>query len=130
MTSRPPCAQLPTSGVLGQRFLQTSGHAKAIACAVLCNLVLDFSPVKKELVDRGIVTALAACIRSSDESLRLNAIWALKNLVYLADPMLKLTVKHALAAEGWKRCATRWAVRRPRGTSGGPRLTARRCARQ
>ncbi|EPS40140.1 hypothetical protein H072_6085 [Dactylellina haptotyla CBS 200.50] len=75
------------------------------ATAALCNLVMEFSPLRKKLEEKGIVKALGDLVRfgdgnvcsynknghptgefdSSKEALRLNAIWALKHLVLKQD---------------------------------------------
>jgi len=60
-------------------------------CAVLCNLVLDFSPVKTLIANDTILLSKLvrlACSSSSSE-LKSNILWALKNLLYLADPTIK-----------------------------------------
>lgn len=65
---------------------------KTAACATLCNMVLDFSSVKANLLEKGAVDLLLGLIRSMNTGLRLNAVWAMKNLLYLAEPKLKQTV--------------------------------------
>jgi hypothetical protein len=59
------------------------------ACAALCNLVLDFSPMKETVLKEGGVVRLVELIESSDADMRYNALWALKNLLYLADTHIK-----------------------------------------
>lgn len=59
------------------------------ACAALCNLVLDFSPMKETVLREGGVRRLVDLIGSADPDLRYNALWALKNLLYLADTPIK-----------------------------------------
>ncbi|KAK6329851.1 hypothetical protein TWF718_003283 [Orbilia javanica] len=75
------------------------------ATAALCNLVMEFSPLRKKLEEKGIVKTLGNFVKSDSgnvcaydrhgnsigdfdperESLRLNAIWALKHLVLRQD---------------------------------------------
>ncbi|EFA79523.1 armadillo repeat-containing protein [Heterostelium album PN500] len=70
------------------------------ATATMCNLVLDFSPMKQTAIDNGVVKKL---VEFTDEKveylLRLNSIWALKNLLYLADTPIKVTVLKELTYE-------------------------------
>lgn len=59
------------------------------ACAVLCNLVLEFSPMRKLIIDKNVLPILYNMITSNDQSIRVNALWALKNLSYQADSQTK-----------------------------------------
>ncbi len=68
------------------------------ASATLCNIVLDFSPMKKIVLEHGGVGKLVSLLGSSNEKLRLNAIWAIKNLVYQAETAVKASVIKDL---GW-----------------------------
>ncbi|KAI8810027.1 armadillo-type protein [Cladochytrium replicatum] len=77
------------------------------ACATLCNIVLDFSPMKKTVVDFGGVERLVELVgdgsaedspRSVNGNLRMNAVWALNNLLFNADLEVKQRVMSAL---GW-----------------------------
>eukprot|EP00835_Amoeboradix_gromovi_P001517 NODE_70_length_23697_cov_0.294771.p6 type:complete len:498 gc:universal NODE_70_length_23697_cov_0.294771:14714-13221(-) len=69
---------------------------KISACATLCNIVLDFSPVKDEVTENGGIEFLVALVHSPNIKLRLNAIWALKNLVYQSKTALKQRVMQCL----------------------------------
>ncbi|KAI0193625.1 armadillo repeat protein [Xylaria flabelliformis] len=51
------------------------------ATACICNLVPDFSPMRDPLVDTGVIKVLCEHAHSMNSALRLNALWALKNLV-------------------------------------------------
>ncbi|KAI0472302.1 armadillo repeat protein [Xylaria cf. heliscus] len=51
------------------------------ATACICNLVPDFSPMRDPLVDAGVLKVLCEHAHSLNSALRLNALWALKNLV-------------------------------------------------
>ncbi|KAF3919872.1 hypothetical protein ABW21_db0202371 [Orbilia brochopaga] len=82
-----------------------SVEVQIAATAALCNLVMEFSPLRKGLEEKGIVKALGKLVRFGDgnvcaynregfpvgefdsnkEALRLNAIWALKHLVLKQD---------------------------------------------
>ncbi|KAJ3060635.1 Armadillo repeat-containing protein 8, partial [Quaeritorhiza haematococci] len=102
---------------------------RTTASATLCNIVLDFSPMKKTVLENGGVEKLVQLVRrkrggeggsrhghetaqdawsggvgpehdqENDEGgLRLNAVWALKNLLYQADSDIKAKVMREL---GW-----------------------------
>lgn len=75
------------------------------ACAALCNLVLDFSPMKEAVLREGGVSRLVQLTGSPDPELRGNALWALKNLLYLADTPIKLATMEQLTFERLARLA-------------------------
>ncbi|KAJ1503539.1 Armadillo repeat-containing protein 8 [Coelomomyces lativittatus] len=55
------------------------------ASAVLCNLVLDFAPMKHLFIEKGGIERLAQwTVTSTDLQLRMNSVWAFKNLAYNA----------------------------------------------
>jgi hypothetical protein len=47
------------------------------ASGILCNLLLEFSPSKEPLLDKGASSLLGRFTMSSDPTLRLNGVWAL-----------------------------------------------------
>lgn len=66
---------------------------RTAACAVLCNLVLEFSPMRKLIIDKNVLVILSDMINNAeDQVIRLNALWALKNLSYQADPETKAAI--------------------------------------
>ncbi|CAG8516562.1 7810_t:CDS:10 [Funneliformis mosseae] len=73
-----------------------STDVQTTACATLCNLVLDFSPMKRMIMELGGIEKLVELVHSLDNTLRLNAIWALKNLVYQAESEIKEAVMKVL----------------------------------
>eukprot|EP00002_Diphylleia_rotans_P013462 TRINITY_DN2633_c0_g1_i8.p1 TRINITY_DN2633_c0_g1~~TRINITY_DN2633_c0_g1_i8.p1 ORF type:complete len:638 (-),score=140.13 TRINITY_DN2633_c0_g1_i8:189-2102(-) len=80
------------SGIVDPLFLLLQDDDTGIqsaACAVICNVVLDFSPMKKLILQKGGIPRLVELTSSMDYQLRLNSIWALKNLIYDAEPLLK-----------------------------------------
>ncbi|KAI3644697.1 hypothetical protein MP228_010861 [Amoeboaphelidium protococcarum] len=82
---------MPLFKLLSDENLQV----KTTASATLCNIVLDFSPMKKVVLENGGVEKIVALIQSMDNDLRTNAVWALKNLLFQADADIKKTVmKH------------------------------------
>ncbi|KAK6497058.1 hypothetical protein TWF506_004541 [Arthrobotrys conoides] len=97
----------PLFSLLSHRSIQV----RIAATAALCNLVMEFSPLRKKLEEKGIVKALGSFVKSDSgnvcaydrhgdsigefdperESLRLNAIWALKHLVLRQDETVILS---------------------------------------
>ncbi|KAH7405377.1 hypothetical protein KP509_15G068000 [Ceratopteris richardii] len=59
------------------------------ALSAVSNVVLDFTPHKSVFFQCGGVSQLIQLSRSMDPMLRLNAVWALRNLLYLADMAVK-----------------------------------------
>lgn len=70
------------------------------ASATLCNIVLDFSPMKKIVMDGGGIGKLVSLLNSMDPALRLNGLWGLKNLAYEAELSLKEAILAELTYEG------------------------------
>ncbi|KAK6360796.1 hypothetical protein TWF730_006918 [Orbilia blumenaviensis] len=97
----------PLFGLLSHPSIQV----QIAATAALCNLVMEFSPLRKNLEEKGIVKALGDLVRfdsgnvcaydrhgnsigefdANREALRLNAIWALKHLVLKQDETVILS---------------------------------------
>jgi len=68
------------------------------ASSVICNLVNDFSPLRPVMLEQGLIARLVDLTKSDDRGLRLNALWAFKNLLHKSSSGLKQTVMTAL---GW-----------------------------
>lgn len=66
------------------------------ACAALCNLVLDFAPVKAFVVRLCLPQIIQFIHSPAHPLLVINGLWALKNLVYMADTVVKLAVLQQL----------------------------------
>ncbi|KAK6514454.1 hypothetical protein TWF281_004654 [Arthrobotrys megalospora] len=97
----------PLFGLLSHQSIQV----QIAATAALCNLVVEFSPLRKKLEEKGIVKALGDLVKfdsgdvcaydrhgnsigefdANREALRLNAIWALKHLVLKQDETVILS---------------------------------------
>ncbi len=77
-------------------------EVKITASATLCNIVLDFSPMKRIVIERGGVQQLVKLIQSSNLDLRLNAAWALKNMIFQTDLDTK---KGVMSHLGWNNLA-------------------------
>lgn len=50
------------------------------AAAAVCNLVLGFSSVRSSLIKSGVIAALVPLFSNMDTELRMQAVWAYKNL--------------------------------------------------
>ncbi|TBU35602.1 ARM repeat-containing protein [Dichomitus squalens] len=68
------------------------------ASAVMCNIVTDFSPLRSTVIDQGAITRLVQLLNHGDVELKLNALWAFKNLLYKATPDLK---RQVMSSIGW-----------------------------
>lgn len=66
------------------------------AAAAVCNLVLEFSPVKDAMLKAEALKHLAPLAGSMLSELRLNAVWALKNLVHECDDSARGGLTHEL----------------------------------
>lgn len=54
------------------------------ALMVTCNLVNDYAPFREDLIKGGVVHHLVRHTHSTDDDVRLNALWAIKNALYNA----------------------------------------------
>ncbi|KAG9806134.1 ARM repeat-containing protein, partial [Aureobasidium melanogenum] len=70
------------------------------ATNVTCNLVLEFSPMRQDLVTAGIVTVLCEQAKRSNSKLRQASLWALKHLVLNSPKDLKIECLEQLGT-GW-----------------------------
>ncbi|XP_014502530.1 armadillo repeat-containing protein 8 isoform X1 [Vigna radiata var. radiata] len=66
-----------------------STSVQVAALGAISNLVIDFTPQKSKFIQCGGIKELVHLTKSMDSSLRLNAVWALRNMVFLADKMCK-----------------------------------------
>ncbi|THH31110.1 hypothetical protein EUX98_g3068 [Antrodiella citrinella] len=71
---------------------------------VMCNLVNDFSPLRQVLLEQGVISKLIQLLHSDDPGLRLNALWALKNLLFKSNTDVKQQV--IVAIGGWTEVAS------------------------
>ncbi|KAI4161705.1 MAG: hypothetical protein LQ342_004713 [Letrouitia transgressa] len=70
------------------------------ATAVVCNLVLEFSPMREAILEAGVLKILGEHAHSEYSNLRLNAVWAFKHLVMTASKSLKIACLEELGP-GW-----------------------------
>ncbi|PCH37902.1 ARM repeat-containing protein [Wolfiporia cocos MD-104 SS10] len=73
-------------------------HVAFAASAVVCNLVNDCSPLRPTLLEQGLMPRLVQLLHAGDLELRLNALWAVKNLLYHSTSEIK---RRAMDAIGW-----------------------------
>lgn len=64
-------------------------EVKAAIMAAICNLILDFSPLQKTMLDRGILDLIVEGAHSSYAPLRLNSVWALKQTLFRGQQQIK-----------------------------------------
>ncbi|GAA5979269.1 hypothetical protein JCM10908_002862 [Rhodotorula pacifica] len=63
---------------------------KVTATAAVANLLLEFSPVRNALVEAGCIPRMCQLVvKSSNEALQLNAMWAIKNATYQSSADFK-----------------------------------------
>lgn len=70
------------------------------ATDVCCNLLLDFSPMKDDLLAAGAIKTLTEHARQSEMGLRLASLWALKHLVLASSREIKIQCLDELGT-GW-----------------------------
>ncbi|XDG03307.1 hypothetical protein ABKA04_002922 [Annulohypoxylon sp. FPYF3050] len=88
------------SGPLCQLLRHRDVEVQVAASASVCNLVMDFSPMREPLIEAGVLKALCEHAHSHHASLRLNSLWALKHLVHSASVDLKKRTVEELES-GW-----------------------------
>ncbi|CAJ1971555.1 unnamed protein product [Sphenostylis stenocarpa] len=66
-----------------------STSVQVAALGAISNIVINFTPQKSRFMQCGGIKELVQLTKSMDSSLRLNAVWALRNMVFLADKMCK-----------------------------------------
>ncbi|CAO3658525.1 unnamed protein product [Umbelopsis ramanniana] len=84
------------SPLLKQLLDDGSPVVQAAACGSLCNMILDFSPMKKTVIEEGGLASFVKFTHSDNAALKLNSVWSLKNLLYSADSEIKRTVMQQL----------------------------------
>ncbi|KAF4981194.1 hypothetical protein FZEAL_2963 [Fusarium zealandicum] len=72
------------------RFMKHSDvNIQIAATATICNLVVEVSPVRELLAEKGVMKVLCEHAHSENPALRLNALWALKHFIDAVGPDLK-----------------------------------------
>ncbi|UYV73697.1 ARMC8, partial [Cordylochernes scorpioides] len=70
-----------------------------VASSTLCNLLLEFSPSKEPILERGAIELLCRLTRKEQLSLRLNGVWALMNMAFQADQKVKSQILATLGTD-------------------------------
>ncbi|RXW17757.1 hypothetical protein EST38_g8091 [Candolleomyces aberdarensis] len=71
------------------------------ALAAVCNIVMEFSPLRPIYLEQGLMPRLVQLLlHSGDSAIRMNALWAIKNLLYKSSTETKRDVMREL---GWLR---------------------------
>ncbi|WBW75179.1 GID complex armadillo repeat subunit Gid5 [Schizosaccharomyces osmophilus] len=70
-------------------LIDSDVRVQSSAMAVVCNLLLKFSPLRNKFLTPGFIDVLVANTAAKDKSLRRKAVWALRNSVYENDEKLK-----------------------------------------
>ncbi|KAK6235591.1 hypothetical protein SCA6_010928 [Theobroma cacao] len=83
---------------LVQLFLDPSTSVQVAALGAISNVVVDFRTHKCIFVQCGGMKQLVQLATSMESAVRSNALWALKNFVFLADNRLKESVFSELTA--------------------------------
>ncbi|GAA5850936.1 hypothetical protein JCM8547_009136 [Rhodosporidiobolus lusitaniae] len=69
---------------------EENGVVKITASAAVANLLLEFSPMRNVLVEAGCIPRMCSlATKSANPTLRLNAMWALKNATYQSSTDFK-----------------------------------------
>ncbi|KZT09593.1 ARM repeat-containing protein [Laetiporus sulphureus 93-53] len=69
------------------------------ASSVVCNLVNECSPLRTMLLEEGLLDRLKQLLNSEEQALRVNALWAMKNLLYHSSLQVKRDVMRAIRWE-------------------------------
>ncbi|KAJ7959750.1 armadillo repeat-containing protein 8 [Quillaja saponaria] len=86
---------------LVQLLCDLSASVQVASLRAISNIVVDFLPHKSTFIRCGGVKELVQLIKSMDSTIRLNALWALRNLIFLADKICKQGVFMELTASSF-----------------------------
>lgn len=83
------------------KILQTeqSEDLMVAASSTICNLLLEFSPSKSNIVESGAVMMFCKLTGSDNMYLRLNGIWGLMNMAFQSEQKIKNTILTSLGTE-------------------------------
>jgi hypothetical protein len=71
---------------LVQLLYDSSSSVQVAVLGVICNIVVNLTPMKSVLLHSGVVTQLVHLSKSMDPTLRLKSVWALRNIMFLLSP--------------------------------------------
>ena len=67
-----------------------------VASSTLCNLLLEFSPSKEQIMEFGAIGMLCALTHKFEPALRLNGVWGLMNMAFQAEQGTKVQIIKSL----------------------------------
>ncbi|KXN82010.1 O-methylsterigmatocystin oxidoreductase [Leucoagaricus sp. SymC.cos] len=67
------------------------------ALSSVCNIVIDFSPLRPIYLEQGLMDRLLELLRTGDSALKLNSLWAVKNLLRNSTTETKRSVMRQLS---------------------------------
>lgn len=76
-----------------------SSELMTVVSSTICNLLLEFSPAKESLLDSGAIEILCELTKSSNPSLRLNAVWGIMNVCFQAEQHIKTEIINSLGTD-------------------------------
>ncbi|PYH83904.1 armadillo repeat protein [Aspergillus uvarum CBS 121591] len=76
------------------------------ATQVICNLALDFSPMKEAIISADVLPILCEHAHSQSTKLRIESLWALKHVAYNSTNDVKIKIIEGLGAEWIKQIIT------------------------
>ncbi|PYH42630.1 armadillo repeat protein [Aspergillus saccharolyticus JOP 1030-1] len=76
------------------------------ATQVICNLALDFSPMKEAIISADVLPVLCEHAHSQSTKLRIESLWALKHVAYNSTNDVKIKIIEGLGAEWIKQIIT------------------------
>ncbi|KAA8909427.1 hypothetical protein TRICI_004494 [Trichomonascus ciferrii] len=79
----------PKKSASATSAIDDSPEVRSAVMAAICNLILEFSPLQKPLIDKGLLTIIIDHAHSPHPPLRLNSVWALKHATFSASQEIK-----------------------------------------
>lgn len=76
-----------------------SNELMTVVTSTICNLLLEFSPAKEPMVESGAIELLCQLTKHTDPALRLNGSWALMNMAFQADELIKTKIINTLGTD-------------------------------
>ncbi|CAG8007400.1 unnamed protein product [Penicillium salamii] len=81
------------------------------ATAAICNLALDFSPMKEAIISANIIPILCEHAHSTNTKLQIESLWALKHMVYDTANDIRMNIVQTLGPEWIMQVISRDPVR-------------------
>ncbi|CAG7937781.1 unnamed protein product [Penicillium olsonii] len=86
-------------------------EVQTAATAAICNLALDFSPMKEAIISANIIPILCEHAHSTNTKLQIESLWALKHMVYDTANDIRMNIVQTLGPEWIKDVISRDPVR-------------------